>query len=70
MTLTQLTRSKCGNGPNICVIKDGSEEKLYFGISDPLSASAVLDVAIDEPYPIELLVAADVIAKVGTSKCK
>jgi hypothetical protein len=65
-----LTRSKCGNGPNICVIKNGSEEKLYFGISDATSASAVLDVAIDEPYPIELLVAADVIAKVGTSKCK
>lgn len=65
---TTLIRSKCGNGPNICVIKNGSEEKLYFGISDATSASAVLDVAVEEPFPIELLVAADVIAKVGTSK--
>lgn len=62
-------RSKCGNGPNICVTKNDNEEKFFFGISDATSASAVLDVATGEPYPIELLVAADVISKVESSKC-
>ena len=49
-------------------MKNRNEEKLYFGISDATSASAVLDVAIDESYPIELLVAADVISKVDSSE--
>ena len=62
-------RTKCGNGPNICVIKNG-DEKVYSGISDATSASAVLDVAFpDASFPIELLVAADVISKVGSSEC-
>ena len=69
--MKKYNRSKCGNGPNVCVINTKTnEEKFFYGISDPLSASAVLDVATSEEgmYPIELLVAADVISKVGNSK--
>ena len=67
VTATQC-RSQCGNGPNICVIKNGNEEKLFFGVSDATTASAVLDVATGEDYPIELLVAADVISKVDSGE--
>jgi len=51
--------SQCGKGPNVCVVKNGSDEKMYYDIKDALDASAVLDVATPEAeYPIELLVAA------------
>jgi hypothetical protein len=41
---------------------------MFFGIADATSASAVLDVVIEESYPLELLVAADTISKVDSSK--
>eukprot|EP00984_Skeletonema_dohrnii_P013872 scaffold5804_cov117-Skeletonema_dohrnii-CCMP3373.AAC.9 len=51
--------SQCGKGPNVCVVKNGSDEKMYYDIKDALDASAVLDVATPEAdLPIELLVAA------------
>lgn len=50
------------------MIKNGNEEKLFFGVSDATTASAVLDVATGEDYPIELLVAADVISKVDSGE--
>eukprot|EP00986_Skeletonema_menzelii_P009788 scaffold4559_cov145-Skeletonema_menzelii.AAC.2 len=51
--------SQCGKGPNVCVVKNGSDEKMYYNIKDALDASAVLDVATPEvEYPIQLLVAA------------
>ena len=34
------------------------EERMFFGVEDPTTASAVLDVAAGEEYPIHLLVAA------------
>jgi (2Fe-2S) ferredoxin len=54
--------SQCGKGPNVCVVKNGSDEKIYHGVKDALDASAMLDVATPEAeYPIELLVAASTI---------
>jgi len=54
--------SQCGKGPNVCVVKNGSDEKMYYNIKDALDASAVIDLAIPEAeYPIELLVAASTI---------
>ncbi len=54
--------SQCGKGPNVCVVKNGNDEKMYYNIKDALDASAVLDVATPESeYPIELLVAASTI---------
>ena len=50
--------SQCGKGPNAVVIGDDNKEKLYFGIFDPTDASALLEVATGEEYPINLLVAA------------
>ena len=55
--------SQCGKGPNVVVIGDDNEEKLYFGVEDPTTASAVLDVATGEEYPINLLVAATYIVQ-------
>ncbi len=40
------------------MVDSDSKEKLYFGVEDPTTASAVLDVATGEEYPINLLVAA------------
>eukprot|EP00571_Detonula_confervacea_P012329 CAMPEP_0172300916 /NCGR_PEP_ID=MMETSP1058-20130122/2915_1 /TAXON_ID=83371 /ORGANISM="Detonula confervacea, Strain CCMP 353" /LENGTH=256 /DNA_ID=CAMNT_0013010863 /DNA_START=54 /DNA_END=824 /DNA_ORIENTATION=- len=60
--------SQCGKGPNVAVaVGNGNEEdKLYFGVEDPTTASAVLDVATGEEYPINLLVAA---ASISQAKC-
>ena len=55
--------SQCGRGPNVSVMKDGKEEKKYFGVTDATAASAVLEVATGEEYPISLLVAASVISQ-------
>ena len=69
--IKKYNRSKCGNGPNICVFnRKTNEEQFFSGISDATSASAVLDLvtSAEGAYPIELLVAADVISKVGNSK--
>lgn len=67
--------SQCGKGPNVKVVvhkRDGKEEKMYFGVEDPTTASAVIDVATGEDYPIYLLVAATSIyeAKHATSLSK
>lgn len=50
--------SQCGNGPNVFAVGSDGKEKLYFGVEDPTTASAVLDVATGQEYPINLLVAA------------
>ena len=55
--------SQCGRGPNVSVVNDKNEEKMYFGVADAMTASAVLEVAADEEYPIALLVAATVISE-------
>ena len=65
--------SQCGNGPNVLVEANGEKEKIYFDVNDPTSASAVLEVATGEDYPINLLVAADYIFQsesAGTSPSK
>jgi len=38
--------------------KNNNEEKLYFGVDSPTTASAVLEVVSGEEYPINLLVSA------------
>ena len=60
--------SQCGKGPNVVVIGDDNKEKLYFGVEDPTTASAVLEVATGEEYPINLLVAAASIAEAKHGK--
>ena len=50
--------SQCGKGPNVFALGSDGKEKLYFGVEDPTTASAVLDVATGQEYPINLLVAA------------
>ncbi|KAL9180286.1 hypothetical protein ACHAXT_008256 [Thalassiosira profunda] len=55
--------SQCGKGPNVCCIDADGKEKLYFGVDDATTASAVLDVATGGDYPINLLVAATSIAE-------
>ena len=49
--------SQCGNG----------KEKLYFSVDDPTTASAVLDVATSQEYPINFLVAATSIVEAERS---
>ena len=46
----------------MAIASDGSE-KMYFGVEDPTTASAVIDVVAGEEYPIELLVAATSISE-------
>ncbi len=53
--------SQCDRGPNICIVNDKNEEKLYVGISDPTTASAILEVVTEMDYPIALLLAATMI---------
>lgn len=66
--------SQCGKGPNISVVSpvvengnnnngENMNEKMYFGVEDVTTASAVLDVVTGEEYPIHLLVAAASIAE-------
>ena len=55
--------SQCGKGPNVFAVGCDGKEKLYFGVEDPTTASAVLDVATGQEYPINLLVAATSIAE-------
>jgi len=50
--------SQCGKGPNVSAVGSDGKEKLYVGVEDPTTASAVLDVATGQEYPINLLVAA------------
>lgn len=58
--------SRCGSGPNVLVENGKNEdEKIYFGVNDPTTASAVLEVATGEEYPITLLVAATSISQAG-----
>eukprot|EP00804_Cyclotella_cryptica_P016079 CCRYP_004204-RA/>CCRYP_004204-RA protein AED:0.04 eAED:0.04 QI:464/0.75/0.8/1/0.5/0.4/5/3251/183 len=54
--------------PNVSVLTSGNEEKLYFGVSDVTTASAILDVSTGVEYPIQLLVAADLISQVDIEK--
>lgn len=55
--------SQCGKGPNVLVVHNDDSEKMYFGVEDPMSASAVIDVATGEEYPINLLLAATYISQ-------
>jgi len=55
--------SQCGKGPNVLVVDKDDTEKMYFGVEDPTTASAVIDVATGEDYPINLLVAATYISQ-------
>ena len=59
--------SQCGKGPNVCIVKNGHEEKLYHNIKDGIDASAVLDVVSGVEFPIELLVAATKITQAEQS---
>ncbi len=42
----------------MAVVGRDKKEQLYFGVADPTTASAALDVATGVDYPIQLLVAA------------
>jgi len=44
-------------------------EKMYFGVEDVTTASAVLDVVTGEEYPINLLVASASIADAEHGEC-
>ena len=59
--------SQCGKGPNVFVIDSDGKEKLYFSVDDPTTASAVLDVATSQEYPINFLVAATSIVEAELS---
>jgi (2Fe-2S) ferredoxin len=59
--------SQCGKGPNVFVIDSDGKEKLYFSVDDPTTASAVLDVATNQEYPINFLVAATSIVEAERS---
>lgn len=59
--------SQCGQGPNVFVIDSDGKEKLYFGVGDPTTASALLDVAMNQEYPINFLVAATSIVEAERS---
>lgn len=50
--------SQCGNGPNVMIVHNDKEERVFFGVEDATTASAVLEVGTGEEYPINLLVAA------------
>lgn len=59
---------QCGRGPNVAVRLDGGRsgpEKMYFGVTDPQTAAAVLEVSCDYDVPTMLLAASDVIARAG-----
>ena len=45
------------------MVDNNKSEKMYFGVEDPTAASAVLEVATGEEYPINLLVAATLISQ-------
>lgn len=60
--------SQCGKGPNAFVIDNDGKEKLYFSVVDPTTASALLDVATSQEYPINFLVAATSIVEAERSK--
>lgn len=51
------------------VVRNGDSEKMYFGVNDPTIASAVIDVATEEEYPINLLLAATYISRAEHSQC-
>lgn len=51
-------RSQCGKGPNVSAVGNDGKEKNYFSVEDPTTASAILDAATGQEYPINLLVAA------------
>jgi hypothetical protein len=52
----------------LAVVGRDKKEQLYFGVADPTTASAVLDVATGVDYPIQLLVAATSIFEAEHSK--
>jgi len=60
---------KCGNGPNVCCIRNGvggnakKVERIFTAVEDALMASVVLEVGGDFDSPDTLLVAVDSIAK-------
>ena len=39
-TSMYLLLSPSGKGPNVEVVESGNKEKLYFGVEDPITASA------------------------------
>ena len=50
------------------MVRSDNKEQLYFGVADPITASAVLDVATGVEYPIQLLLAATSIVEAEHSK--
>lgn len=60
--------SQCGKGPNVAVAVGEDDDKLYFGVTDAMEASAVLEVATGQDYPINLLLAATYISQAQTVK--
>jgi hypothetical protein len=65
--LTDFTK-RSGKGPNVAVVGSDKKEQLFFGVADPTTASAVLDVAAGVEFPIQLLVAATSIVEAEQSK--
>lgn len=64
--------SQCGKGPNVCVVEaDSGKERLFFGVDSASTAAAILDVSCDYDPPVDLILAADKIAKaqIGKSAC-
>ena len=61
-------RNHSGKGPNVAVVRSDKKEQVYFGVADPITASAVLDVATGVEYPIQLLVAATSMVEAEHSK--
>uniref|UniRef100_A0A7S4JLI4 Uncharacterized protein n=1 Tax=Odontella aurita TaxID=265563 RepID=A0A7S4JLI4_9STRA len=59
---------QCGRGPNVavnCNGNGGGRDKMYYGVVDPQTAAAILEVSCDYDPPPMLLAAADVMARAG-----
>jgi hypothetical protein len=61
-------RSQCGKGPNVSAVGSDGQEKTYFCVEDPTTASAILDAATGQEYPINHLVAATSIVEAERGK--
>ena len=59
--------SHCGSGPNLSV-KNGNQERVFNGVNDVQTASAILDVGGDIDSPIALMLAVDMMAHASKSK--
>lgn len=61
-------QSQCGKGPNVSTVGNDGQEKTYFCVEDPTTASAILDAATGQEYPINFLVAATSIVEAERGK--